>query len=76
LGESGCDAKTLARIAGHSSIAISSRYVHRGKGAILATVEWLAVQRIGHSEKGLRTRWLRRLLKAQYNELLICAVPR
>ncbi len=28
LGESGCDAWTLARIAGHSSIAISSRYVH------------------------------------------------
>ena len=28
LGESGCDAWTLARVAGHSSIAISSRYVH------------------------------------------------
>jgi integrase len=31
LGASGCDAWTLARIAGHSSIAISSRYVHRPK---------------------------------------------
>jgi len=28
LGESGCDVWTLARIAGHSSIAISARYVH------------------------------------------------
>jgi integrase len=28
LGESGCDAWTLARIAGHSSVAISARYVH------------------------------------------------
>lgn len=31
LGQSGCDAWTLARIAGHSSIAISSRYVHPRK---------------------------------------------
>jgi len=28
LGESGCDAGTLATIAGHSSITISARYVH------------------------------------------------
>ena len=28
LGASGCDAWTLARIAGHSSVAISARYVH------------------------------------------------
>jgi len=28
LGESGCDAWTLARIAGHSNISIGSRYVH------------------------------------------------
>ncbi len=28
LGESGCDAWTLARIAGHSNISISQRYVH------------------------------------------------
>jgi len=28
LGESGCDAWTLARIAGHSSIKMSERYVH------------------------------------------------
>jgi integrase len=39
LGESGCDAWTLARIAGHSSIATSSRYVHPSEDAVLAAVE-------------------------------------
>lgn len=39
LGESGCDAWTLARIAGHSSIAISSRYVHPSEDAVFAAVE-------------------------------------
>jgi integrase len=28
LGTSGCDAWTLARLAGHASIAMSARYVH------------------------------------------------
>ena len=28
LGESGCDAFTIKRIAGHSSITVSERYVH------------------------------------------------
>ena len=36
LGESGCDAWTLARVAGHSSVAISSRYVHPSEDAVLA----------------------------------------
>jgi len=35
LGESGCDAWTLARIAGHSSIAISTRYVHPSEDIVL-----------------------------------------
>jgi len=35
LGESGCDVWTLARIAGHSSIAISARYVHPSSDAVL-----------------------------------------
>ena len=39
LGESGCDAWTLARIAGHSSIRISARYVHPSEDAVLAAVE-------------------------------------
>ena len=35
LGESGCDVWTLARIAGHSSITISARYVHPSSDAVL-----------------------------------------
>jgi integrase len=50
LGESGCDAWTLARIAGHSSIAMSTRYVHPSEDAVLAAVERLGGHRIGHSE--------------------------
>ena len=50
LGESGCDTWTLARIAGHSSIAISSRYVHPSHDSVLAAVERLGGHRIGHSE--------------------------
>jgi len=34
LGEAGCDAFTLARIAGHSSITITQRYVHPQAEAI------------------------------------------
>jgi hypothetical protein len=34
LGDSGCDAFTLARIAGHSSITITQRYVHPQADAI------------------------------------------
>jgi len=35
LGESGCNVWTLARIAGHSSIAMSARYVHPSEDAVL-----------------------------------------
>ena len=35
LGEAGCDAWTLARIAGHTSIAMSARYVHPSHDAVL-----------------------------------------
>ena len=35
LGESGCDAWTLARIAGHTSIAMSARYVHPSEDAVM-----------------------------------------
>jgi len=38
LGESGCDAWTLARIAGNSSIAISSRYVQSVGGRSLGSL--------------------------------------
>jgi integrase len=49
LGESGCDAWTLARIAGHSSIAISARYVHPSEDSVLSAVERLSGHKIGHS---------------------------
>ncbi len=34
LGESGCDVWTLARVAGHSTVAISGRYVHPSDDAV------------------------------------------
>jgi integrase len=49
LGESGCDAWTLARIAGHSSVAISSRYVHPSEDAVFAAVSRLDGHKSGHS---------------------------
>ena len=50
LGQSGCDAWTLARIAGHSSIAISSRYVHPSEDTVLAAFSRLSGHNSGHSE--------------------------
>ena len=39
LGESGCDVWTLAKIAGHSNIAISARYVHPSGDAVLRAMD-------------------------------------
>ena len=50
LGESGCDAWTLARIAGHTSIAISTRYVHPSEDSVLSAVERLGGHKIGDSQ--------------------------
>ena len=50
LGASGCDAWTLARIAGHSSIAISSRYVHPSEDAILNAISRLGGHNSGHTQ--------------------------
>jgi integrase len=50
LGESGCDTWTLARIAGHSSIAISARYVHPSHDAVVAAIDKLGGHKFGHSE--------------------------
>ncbi|MGA9143540.1 MAG: site-specific integrase [Candidatus Acidiferrales bacterium] len=49
LGESGCDVWTLARIAGHSSIGVSSRYVHPSEDAVLDAMSRLGGHKIGHS---------------------------
>lgn len=51
LGESGCDAWTLARIAGHSNIAISQRYVHPSEDAVLSAISRLGGHKTGHTEK-------------------------
>lgn len=50
LGESGCDSWTLARIAGHSSIAISARYVHPSEDKVLEAISRLAGHNSGHSQ--------------------------
>ena len=50
LGESGCDAWTLARVAGHSSVAISSRYVHPSEDAVLTAMSRLGGHNFGHNE--------------------------
>ncbi len=50
LGESGCDAWTLARVAGHSSVAISSRYVHPSEDHVLAAMSRLGGHDSGHTE--------------------------
>jgi len=49
LGESGCDAWTLARIAGHSGISISQRYVHSSEDAVLNALSRLGGHNFGHS---------------------------
>jgi integrase len=51
LGASGCDVWTLARIAGHSSVAISARYVHPSEDSVFAAVEKLSGHNSGHSEE-------------------------
>jgi integrase len=49
LGESGCDVWTLARIAGHSNIGISQRYVHPSEDAVLNALSRLDGHNFGHS---------------------------
>lgn len=59
LGQSGCDAWTLARIAGHNSIAISARYVHPSDDAIMTAFSRLGVvdgsHKNSHSPEMLRS---------------------
>jgi integrase len=62
LGESGCDAWTLARIAGHSSITVSSRYVHPSEDAVLAAMARLGGHKIGHSKSELEEPTQQRLI--------------
>jgi len=63
LGESGCDAWTLARIAGHSSVAMSTRYVHPSEDAVFTALEKLGGHKIGHTgDNGETTLGVRKLL--------------
>jgi integrase len=48
LGESGCDVWTLARIAGHSDIRMSARYVHPSEDAVLNAMSRLGGHKTGH----------------------------
>jgi integrase len=50
LGESGCDAWTLARIAGHSSVGISARYVHPSEDRVLEAISRLGGHNSRHSQ--------------------------
>lgn len=47
LGEAGADAFTIMRIAGHSSIAVSQRYVHPSNDAMELAFERLGLGRVG-----------------------------
>jgi len=55
LGASGCDVWTLARVAGHSSVAISARYVHPSEDAVLLAMERLGGHKNGHSAERLES---------------------
>jgi len=58
LGALGCDVWTLARIAGHSSIAMSYRYVHPSEDSVLDAMEMLGGHKTGHSTKMSSTKGL------------------
>ncbi len=51
LAQAGCDAFTLARIAGHSSITITQRYIHPQADAIERAFAPLAIQSVIRPEQ-------------------------
>jgi integrase len=75
LGQSGCDVWTLARIAGHASISISSRYVHPSEDAVLNAISRLGGHNIGHKEIRLFSCPLPKTTQAQYIELVANDAP-
>jgi integrase len=66
LGESGCDVWTLARVAGHSNISISQRYVHPSEDAVLNALSRLSGHNIGHSDE--------KMISEGSGELLLSAI--
>src|SRR5215472_16201931 len=65
LGAAGCDVWTLARIAGHSNISISQRYVHPSEDAVLNALSRLSGHNSGHSTE--------KTIFAESGELLLTA---
>jgi len=63
LGESGCDVWTLARVAGHSNISISQRYVHPSEDTVLNALSRLSGHNFGHNPQ--------KAIPAGGNELLL-----
>jgi integrase len=51
LGESGCDAWTLARIAGHGNTRQSMRYVHPSEDSVFGAMERISGHNTGHSAR-------------------------
>jgi integrase len=68
LGESGWDAWTLARIAGHSSVAMSARYVHPSEDAVLAALDRFSGHNFGHREEGHEKRLAAESLLSSSND--------
>jgi len=52
LGESGCNVWTLARIAGHSSITMSARYVHPSEDAVINALAQIKTPQDAQSREG------------------------
>ena len=74
LGESGCDAWTLAKIAGHSNITMGSRYVHPSEAAMAKAFSQMSGHRIGHSaEKIAKNSTSERAVNIETNEVEWCA---
>jgi integrase len=77
LGASGCDAWTLMRIAGHSSIAQSIRYVHPAEDTVqraltaLTKVAKSGRHKIGHTQKRLKGEVARNV--REYRGILVSA---
>ena len=74
LGESGCDAWTLAKIAGHSNISIGSRYVHPSEAAMAKAFSFMGGHEIGHSEEKSYTNEQEKMpVNTDNNEVVWCA---
>jgi hypothetical protein len=64
LGESGCDAWTLVRIAGYGSIALSTRQVYPSEDAVLNAMSRLGRHILGTA--GVHPRVLRPILRPSF----------